>query len=125
MAKPDSKLLSQWIRFLELPSAYSRFTTKLYDSMYTRGSFIAHFNREGFFKARFSSLAAFDLTISMMSKVPELKALLDNTHEDTLADARYSIACMEANILIQKAHIYLHHVAKLQAQFSIRIGGAI
>lgn len=95
-------LLQQWLRLLELPSAYSRFTVSLYEAMYTRGSFIAHFNREGFFKSRFWTLADFDNTVSMMSEVPELKELIKKTPAELIANARFKIASCEANVLMQQ-----------------------
>lgn len=126
-AKQRIKLMNQWLRLLELPSAYSRFTTTLYESMYTRGSFIAHFNREGFFKARFQTLADFDHTLEMMAEVPELKRLIEYTPVSVLAETRYKIAAMEANIVSQQAKIMNQHVLNLQSRFSrplIQQGGA-
>lgn len=111
-------LSAQLTRLLELPSAYSRFTIALYEAMYTRGSFIAHFNRQGFYKARFTTLAGFDETLRMMNEVQDLKAVLSKVSPEVIANARYKIACLEANVLTQQARISLEHVERLQQQFT-------
>lgn len=118
MKQTKMTLNAQWLKLLELPSAYDRLTVALYKAMYTRGSFIAHFNREGFFKTRFATLSSFDETLKMMSEVPELNKLLKNTPIELIEMARYKIASLEANILTQQARINLEHVENLKKQFN-------
>jgi hypothetical protein len=116
-------LLTQWTRLLALPSAYSRLTVDLYEAMYTKGSFIAHYNREGFFRARFWTLADFDSTIDMMLEVPKLAELIKATPIELLAQCRYKIASSEAAISLKRAKILQEHVLKLQAQFRTPLVG--
>lgn len=114
----NGKLLTQWLRLLDLPSAPNRLTKDLYESMYTRGEFIAHFDRMGFYRSRFCTLMDFDQTLEMMAKVPELKELIKQTPVIALANARYKIASLEASILTTKARVMLAHVERLQSQFT-------
>lgn len=114
-------LQSQFERLLALPSASERLTKALYEAMYLRGSFIAHFNRQGFHKARFWTLADFDKTIRMMSEVKELRELLENTDVTLISMARFKIAAMECNNLNQQALINLEHIQKLQNQFNKKL----
>lgn len=118
MKQPKLTLKQQWLKLLELPTAPNRLTKDLYEAMYTRGSFIAHFDRAGFYRARFSTLGAFDQTIDMMLEVPELKALYLSSEPDLVGNARYKIASMEANLLKTQALIMQDHVSRLQSKFT-------
>lgn len=114
-------ILNQWLRLLELPSASSRFTVDLYDAMYTRGHFIAHYNRQGFYKARFWRLADFDETLRMMNEVKDLKKLIDATSVELIAHARLKVAEMEASVLYSHIKIQAEHLKNLQSQFNFKL----
>lgn len=117
------KLAKQFAKLIENPTMYHKFTKDLYEYMYIRGEFIAHYNREGFFKARFWSLNDFDTTLDIMRRNRELALLLDHVSTDALAMARYKIAAMEANVLTQQARSLEDHVNRLQEQFQLKLIG--
>jgi hypothetical protein len=106
--------LEQWLHFLNMPASYTRFTNDLYEAMYSRGGFIAHFDRAGFFKARFGTLGAFDETLKMMRKVPELKEL---TEVATIPEARFKIAQLEHWTMLQQVKVIEEHARNLQSKF--------
>ena len=116
-----TKLEIQFKRLLELPSAPNRLTKDLYEAMYTSGEFIAHFDRLGFYRARFTTLGSFDQTIDMMLRVPKLKALYASANAEVVARARFKIASMEASIMRKQAEVLNWHVEQLQAKFRFKI----
>lgn len=115
---------SQWDRLINTMSkrvigADSRhFTQDLYETLHTRCNMIAHFNREGFIKARLWTLSDFDQTIESMKSSKLGRELLKNTDLDKLAMARYRIASAQRGHLLKQAEIYKYHAEKLQNQFS-------
>src|SRR5690606_3590335 len=116
-------LHKQWNRLVETMSkrvigADSRaFTQDLYETLHTRCNMIAHFNKEGFVKARFWTLADFDRTLEAMRSSMTGRLMLKQTDADKLAMARFRIAQGEAARLNQQARVMQDHARKLQAQF--------
>lgn len=112
----------QWFRWLnKITVSEGLFTKELYEALRQQGNMIAHFNREGFIKARFRTLADFDITIAAMNTSKFGKELIKNTPVDLLSVARYRVACQEANILISQARVIQEHVKNLQSGFSKQI----
>ena len=111
----------QWNRLLELPSANSRLTRELYETLCTRCNMIAHFDRNGFHKARFWTLDDFDQTLALMCTSETGRKILKNTDSTLIANARYKIACLEAGVVITQARIMQEHVIKLQSKFSRKV----
>ena len=89
MKKTKLALHDQWERFVTNPT-YRNFTTDLYSSFYVSAGFIAHFNREGFYKARFMTKSDLDQTVAIMLRKDSLVAHLLNNTNATLLSAMYS-----------------------------------
>lgn len=118
MNEETNKLKVQFAKLIKNP-LHSRLLTKdLYEYISVRSGFIAHFDRDGFHKARFWTLADFDRTIDLMRINKDLKALLDSLDPDAIPQARFKIAQAEANLLRQQAKVKEEHANKLQKQFS-------
>ncbi len=111
-------LQEQFQRFVKNPLIPKYFTKDLYEFMHVRGCFIAHYNREGFYKARFLTLDALDRTLEIMSKDKEgLKDLYMSVSSDDLGMMRYRIASAEASILnLQRQNIEAK-IKDLQSSF--------
>jgi hypothetical protein len=107
-----------WLKSLSMHGGDRAFTKELYETLHTRCNMIAHFDRQGFIKARFWTLADFDQTLISMRSSKIGKDLLKNTDGDLLANARYAIAVREARTLTQQARVILDHVEKLQSNFT-------
>lgn len=117
-------LHEQWNRLVETMSkrvigADSRaFTRDLYETLHTRCNMIAHFNKEGFIKARFWTLADFDQTLSSMRTSMTGRLMLEQSDTDKLAMARFRIAQAESARLNQQVRVMQDHAKRLQAQFT-------
>lgn len=114
----SSTLQDQWDRFMLSGYMYSRFTKDLYNAMYTKGSFISHFNRNGFYKARFCSIADLDYTMELMNLVPELQTLLNNSDIQDLITSRLNVARMEYSILVTQKAVIESHIKALKAHYN-------
>lgn len=79
---------------------------------------IAHFNKEGFIKARFWTLADFDQTLSSMRTSMTGRLMLEQSDTDKLAMARFRIAQAESARLNQQVRVMQDHAKRLQAQFT-------
>lgn len=101
----SSTLQKQWDRFIKSNYSYHRFTKDLYNAMYTKGGFIAHYNKEGFYKARFCTLSDLDHTMTLMNSIPELYTLLDNTHTEHLINSRNNVIDVEYRSLIREREL--------------------
>lgn len=119
MKTNQTKLIAQWKKFLELPSAENRFTRDLYDYMYILPGFIAHFNREGFVKARFWTLQDFDLTLATLEETGSF--LLTKVDADLIANARYKIAATECAVKMQQSRILIEKCEQLQREFTKKL----
>ncbi len=53
-AQQKRRILGDWGRFFETRMDYKRFTKRLYEHLTLHCSFIAHFNRQGFFDTYFA-----------------------------------------------------------------------
>lgn len=115
----NNKLQFQFVKLIKFPTMQIYLTQDLYEYMRDRSGFIAHYNRQGFHKARFLTLADFDRTIELMRLDKDLKILVDNIPTDDLSWARYSVASSEASLLKKQAEIYMYHVNQLQDQFTV------
>ena len=117
-------LHEQWNRLIEtmckrVINADSKvFTQELYETLHTRCSMIAHYNRQGFIKARFWTLADFDQTLAAMRSTMTGRLMLEQTDTDKLATARFIIAQAESARLNQQARVMQDHAKKLQERFS-------
>ena len=54
-AQQKRRILGDWGRFFETRMDYKRFTKRLYEHLTLHCSFIAHFNRQGFFDTYFAN----------------------------------------------------------------------
>lgn len=113
MKASEKQLVIQWKKFLEVPSAGNRFSIALYDYISGLSGFIAHFNRSGFFKERFQTLADFDLTLELLKNTP----LVSKVSADLIAGARYKIAATECAVKMQRIRILIAHCESLQREF--------
>ena len=55
-AKDKELVLKQWLTFLKYGCRYEHFTRRLYDHLTLHCSFIAHFDRRGFYNTYFTSV---------------------------------------------------------------------
>jgi len=115
--KNNVKLLEQWQRFVKSHYRPSRFTRELYEALYMSSGFIAHFDKNGFHKARFWTTHALDYTLETMAKSPKLKALIDSVNIDEQIQARLTIARGEYSTLCAQAAVMLEHAARIKAQY--------
>ena len=54
-APQKRRILGDWVRFFETEMEFKRFTKRLYEHLIQHCSFIAHFNRHGFFDTYFAN----------------------------------------------------------------------
>lgn len=112
-----AKALNQWTKFIKNPT-HGRFTQFLYEYFMSNGEFIAHLDKDGFIRARFWYLHDFDMTLKKMKQSKILNELLEATDSDTLGNARFDVASMEAHNLSQGIKVAQDHVIRLQERFT-------
>lgn len=114
----NNNIQKQWEQWLNKVTTSDRyFTEDLYKFLRNHCNMIAHFNRKGFIKSRFRTLADLDQTINSMLSSKIGKEIIRSTPTKLLSEARFKVAALEANILTQTARIHLQHVENLQRQF--------
>lgn len=67
------KVYKDYVRFVESGFAFSKFTKSLYQYLSLNFSFIAHFNREGFYSARFDNPRGRVQTFLQISKALDFR----------------------------------------------------
>ncbi|HMX98730.1 MAG TPA: hypothetical protein PK473_03145 [Nitrosomonas sp.] len=107
----------QWEKFVKSGFNASRFTKDLYEAMYKRGRFIAHYSREGFHKERFLTVDGLDFTFLMMREVKELKELLYSVDTEELIKAKLMVARIEVDTLNSQIEVLKHHVQKIKDRY--------
>lgn len=110
--KKDTRtLVYQWKKFVRSGFRYPYFTIAIYEHLYQdTNRFIAHFNREGFFTARFHDHAALQATISIMWKVAE-KNKITRKLLLSLEPTEFAVAC--AKVAVETVNRYEHQKAIL------------
>lgn len=111
------QLTQQWIKFVKSGYQASRFTRALYDAFYLSPGFIAHYDRDGFVKARFMSVEAIDSTLGNMRLSDRLLPLLKATDAQDLIAARLRIAKLEVSALETELAIKREHIQHLRSQY--------
>lgn len=114
----DTKLVIQFKKLMKYPTMPRYLTVDLYEFISIRGGFIAHYDRNGFHKARFWTLRDFDHTITMMSANKELAKLLNSISMDELGWARFKVASAEASLVKAQAAAMQYHLEQLQSKFT-------
>lgn len=111
------QLTQQWIKFVKSGYQASRFTRALYDAFYLSPGFIAHYDRDGFVKARFMSVEAIDSTLGNMRLSDRLLPLLEATEMKDLIAARFRIAKLEISALETELAIKKEQIENLKSQY--------
>lgn len=117
----NQRLVTQFLKLMKNPLSARLLTVDLYDFMYARGGFIAHFDREGFHDARFTSVHRFDHTLELMRGHVELNVLLNTANSQTIAQARRMIAMNQAAELTKYIQKTQERLNSLQAEFNFEL----
>ncbi|HRT83951.1 MAG TPA: hypothetical protein P5523_04870 [Bacteroidales bacterium] len=116
-----NNLKTQWAKFVKSGFNASRFTKDLYEAMYPRGRFIAHFDKNGFHKARFWTVNDLDFTFTMMREVKELKELLYSIDTEELIKARLRVAKIEVSTMQAQIGVLQWHIQKIKDRYKPEI----
>lgn len=113
-----NRLMINWVKFIKSGLVVERhFTKDLYEAVSIEPGFIAHFNREGFIKARFRTLGDLDQTLQLLTLSKRLDYLVKDMPAEVLAEARYKVAARESSLLKQRAKVLAEHAKQLQRKF--------
>jgi hypothetical protein len=95
-------VLRHWERFLSRGCRFQDFTKDLYDYLYQRFGFIAHYNRSQFWEVRFNSPEELESTIRSILDSPEYAL---GYHEDDRENSRHMRYMLQtyATVLVHQA----------------------